>query len=363
MNKYGVGTELKIRDKTYTVCGYIVYKNPDDGCSWIDYRLKCGGREFWLSVDVAYNEYSLSRPANTGGNIGPEWKKVDEGTQIVTECAGNVDVDPGERAEFVEYEDEAEEKTLSMEIWEDGTEVSQGYYLNREDVQVTKRADAISHKSKRPQKSDFMKRLLPILCVLLIVACKVYFFGEENDGIKEYLKESTSKYQYVTSITGQHKQKAQVYEALRASGTDGVTRDIIDGVNGETENISQNSENTADQSISIVTKNEYALVYIPEDAPDKVYIQVSDRKYNYSSNQAPYRASVRTGSWYRSHYYSSSYKADAQRFKNIPSSYQMYNGPIVHDLGNGYFDSYASSIRQTHINTRKSSGGGLSFGK
>ncbi len=118
---YKVGTLLSINGMNGKVIGYITYENPDDGYkTWTEYRLKTSGGECWLSCDDVYNEYSISWPANdVMGQIGPEWHKVDEGTQVVQSAEGDVDVDPGERASFVEYEDDAKEHTLSVEIWSD----------------------------------------------------------------------------------------------------------------------------------------------------------------------------------------------------------------------------------------------------
>ena len=110
---YSVGTKLNIKGLVATVIGYIEYANPEDGYkTWVEYRLKTQKGECWLSCDEAYNEYSISWPANyIRGQIGPEWHKVDEGTQIVQKYGGDVDVDPGERASFVEYEDASEDNT------------------------------------------------------------------------------------------------------------------------------------------------------------------------------------------------------------------------------------------------------------
>ncbi|HBR04691.1 MAG TPA: DUF4178 domain-containing protein, partial [Lachnospiraceae bacterium] len=43
--------------------------------------------------------------------------------------------------------------------------------------------------------------------------------------------------------------------------------------------------------------------------------------------------------------------------------YTSYSGDTVHNIGNGYFDSYSSSVRQSSINSRNSSSGGVSSGK
>ena len=134
-----VGSKLQIGDVSGLVVGYIQYANTKDrGLRWTEYRLKTAYGERWLSVDEHYNEYSISQPENkVGGNIGPEWKKVDEGHQVVVSYGGDVDVDMGEKADFIEFEDETEEKILSVEIWSDGTEYSTGYYVDKEQIVIT----------------------------------------------------------------------------------------------------------------------------------------------------------------------------------------------------------------------------------
>ena len=101
----------------------------------------------------------------------------------------------------------------------------------------------------------------------------------------------------------------------------------------------------------------------PEDDPDVVYVQISNRKYNYTSDNAPYHCSKKNTIWYRNHYYSSSYTKDSSSYNDTPSAYNMYNGTTIHNIGNGYFDSYSSSIKQSSVNSRKSSSGGVSSGK
>ena len=182
-----------------------------------------------------------------------------------------------------------------------------------------------------------------------------------NKSISKYVKNS-SLYTYETSITGQEKQKADVYEFYTSVKTDYVAQDIINGIEGYTQSVTQKDDQD-DAEIAIVTDKEYCLVYHAEDDADHVYVQVSSRKYNYTSNNAPYRCSDSDLRWYRSHYYSSSYNSDSVTYKNTPSAYKMYDGDTIHNIGNGYFDSYSSSIRQQSINRRNSSSGGISSGK
>lgn len=366
-----VGSLLKIKNLNARVTGYINYRNPLDGNkTWTEYRLDTPSGERWLSYDEIYQEYSISRPDNSvRGKVGPEWHKVDSGYQIVTSCGGDVDVERGDQAEFVEFEDASEDKTLSVETWDDGTEYSRGEYIELGDIQIVGYEKPKFDASKLLASEGFWT----LICILFMV---VLFVLEELPPlprhIDSYLKNSVS-YEYVTSITGNARQKADVYEYKgsykksyvivgvpgqdRGYSTDEVARDIIDGIEGQTESVTQQEDGNGD-SIAIVTKKEYCLIYHPEDDPDAVYVQISKRKYNYASDNSPYKSSGSTTHWYRSHYYSSSYSADSSTFKSTPSAYTLYNGDTIHNIGNGYFDNYSSSVRQSSINARRSSSGG-----
>ena len=355
---YKVGAILNIKGIQGTVIGYITYANQKDAYKeWTEYRLSTSKGECWLSCDDVYKEYSVSWPANNvNGRIGPEWHKVDEGIQVVKASAGDVDVDYGERAEFVEYEDAAEDNTLSVEMWSDGVEYSKGYYVEKNDIFVM--------GYKKPKKSS---NCMSSIIMLMVFFAVVSFFivivnmSKPNKSISKYVKNS-SLYTYETSITGQEKQKADVYEFYTSVKTDYVAQDIINGIEGYTQSVTQKDDQD-DAEIAIVTDKEYCLVYHAEDDADHVYVQISSRKYNYTSNNAPYRCSDSDLRWYRSHYYSSSYNSDSVTYKNTPSAYKMYDGDTIHNIGNGYFDSYSSSIRQQSINRRNSSSGGISSGK
>lgn len=357
---YKVGTMLDIKGLKATVIGYIEYSNPNDGFNtWIEYRLKTNEGEQWLSCDEVYNEYSVSKPANhIEGRIGPEWHKVDEGTQVVKSYAGDVDVDPGETASFIEYEDESEDHTLSVEMWSDGTEYSTGYYIEKSDIVI------MGYKQPQPSNNRLTSFIVVgfiALIVLMQVLPDILSTVNQSMSIGKYLKNNTS-YIYETSITGQERQKADVYEYYISDTTDNVALDIIDGIDGDTESITQ-KDDKANEEIAIVTRKEYCLIYHPEDDAGKVLVQISNRKYNYTSDNTPYRSSYSSANWYRSHYYTSSYTADSLSYKHTQSAYSMYDGDTVHNIGNGYFDTYSNSVRQSSINSRNSSGGGISSGK
>lgn len=361
--EYQIGTNLRIRSMNFTVVGFITYANRHDrDKKWTEYRLLTASRqEFWLSMDDEYKEYSLSWPANdVSGRIGPEWHEVDRGEQVVVRYGGDVDVDPGERASFIEYEDAAEDNILSVEIWSDGTEFSKGYYIEMNEIEVT------GFTELRHSGGSSANTIVGAMVSMFLVATFLFIVigaiaSTSGKSIAKYLKDSSS-YNYETSITGNAKQKADVYAYYLNSTTDDVAKMIITAIEGNTESVTQADEQE-NNDIAILTKKEYCLIYHPEDNPDKVYVQISSRKYNYSSDNAPYKSSSRTHTWYRSHYYSSGYTSDVSSYKSTPSAYSNYNGTTIHNIGNGYFDSYSSSIKQSSINSRNSSSGGISSGK
>lgn len=361
---YRVGALLNIKGRPGKVIGYIQYENPQDSNKeWTEYRIKTSDGEVWLSCDEIYDEYSVSWPANNvRGRIGPEWHKVDEGKQVVRCAEGDVDVDPGESADFVEYEDASEERTLSVEVWEDGSEFSRGEYIEKSDIVETGYEEhSAGNGISVSQCGLVMACIFCICCFVALFENHVSSYLGGNKNISRYL-ENSEKYVYETSLSGNEKQKATVYAYHTAATTDDVAKDIIQGIEGYTESVTQ-KDDKKNREIAILINKEYCLVYHPENEEQKVYVQVSGRKYNYTSDNSPYRISRAGASWYRSHYYSSGYPSDSSAYKGTPSAYSMYNGTTIHNIGNGYFDSYSSSIRQSSINRRRSSNGGLSSGK
>lgn len=368
---FQVGSVLRINDIQGTVIGYIKYANPEDGNKiWTEYRLRTDLGERWLSVDEIYDEYSISWPSNEiQGQIGPEWHKVDEGTQVVQEYGGDVDVDPGERSNFVEYEDESQNNTLSVEIWSEGAEYSRGFYVEKTDIEhvgynYVQTRTTTSNNININASSSLPKVIGIIVCVLIVftILSTIGSKGSSSSiSISKYLS-SGGLFNYVTSITGNEQQEATVYTYYINSTTDDVAKTIIDGIKGDTESVTQKDDKT-DEEIAILTDKEYCLIYHPEDNANEVYVQVSDRKYNYTSDNAPYKSSSKDTSWYRSHYFSSAYSSDSSTYKSSPSAYTMYSGSTVHNIGNGYFDSYSNSVRQSSVSTRNSSSGGISSGK
>ena len=370
---FKVGDLLNVDGVDYTVKGKIQYMNEKDNASWDEYLLFTpNGQECWLSVDEVYNEYSVSRVVSNASLDG--YHEVDSGTEVVTGKSGQVDVDVMERAVFHEYEDSTEEMIISIERWEDGEEISAGYYLDADDIRCLHKDSSEStnyntynefNYSERGEvksnSSSTIKRI--VVCVLLIVvvwilACIIQSGFFESAKISKHLKNS-SYYTYTTSMTSQYKDKADIYTTDFTIAQ--AATDIIDAIKGDTEYVQQNTEDN-DGSIAILTKKEYCLIY--ESDSDETMVMISSRKYAYSSYDEPYHArSAAIGRYYRRFYYSTGYTKDYSRYTKKKSAYTGFSDDYLNYNSNNFYSGYSSSVRQSSIRSRTSDSGGVSYGK
>lgn len=368
-----VNDTLRVDGSDYHVTGKITYRNKADGAVWDEYRLIpfYGGNEKWLSIDEQYGEYSISEATSDRG-IGT-YHRVDKGTQVVVSKCGNVDVDIGDTATFAEYEDSTEEKTLSIETWEDGTEYSRGYYLDADEIQVISGANsyqqsggsAFVSNAGRSYSSGGRTQISPASLIAVIIiffggplmTIIAGFMGSSVPKIADYMKK-TSSYSYVTSITGSEKEKADVYKSTMT--VDATVKDIIDAIDGKTENVQQNTDD-GDTSVGILTKKEYCLVYTSED--NDVLVQVSSRKYAYYNDTSPYRSTRHTHRYYRRFYRSMGYSYDSSSYSGGYSPYSSYDDTTLSKNSADTYSTYSGSVRQASISSRTSSGGGTSSGK
>ncbi len=361
--KFAIGDIVSVEGRGYRVIGRITYTNRNDNCSWDEYRLSDleTNQEAWLSVDDAYKEYSISAVTHGQPYNLQMYHEVDRGTEVVTSRAGSVDVDFGESAFFNEYEDPTEELIISREQWSDGIEWSAGHYIDEDDFTL------IRHDS-----SYTVKQSLPgiILCAvfglffILVSLGSVLSEIQITPKIRKYLKKSED-YSYETSVTGNDNRKAQVFKAAEWQTVDSVTKDIINGIEGSAQYVQQD-DSEDNGAVAILTDKEYCVVYPAEDQSG-VYVQVSDRKYAYTTESDLYRGSRRASHYSHRFYHYTGYSSDAQTYHNSSSPYSSYSGS---DSGSDFsyrsdnsYNIYSNSVRQSSIRARQSAGGGLSGGK
>lgn len=357
--EFSVGDILQVDGNVYEIIGKIQYKKVEDNLYWTEYcmRQRPSGKERWLSIDVVNNEYSVSQFARNPSMGG--YHQVDSGTEEVVGVWGKVGVSVGDRATFYEYEDITEEKIISQELWDDETEYCTGYYLDSDEiVKLSNATGSSSASASNPKKGSVLKTIFAILVPIIIVCVLMtVYVNKDKDAIAKYLKQDAG-YTYVTSITGNEEQKADVYKSVLS--LDSTARDIIDAINGKTENVQQNTED-GDDSIAILTKNEYCLIYTSEE--NEVLVQISSRKYAYVSDQKPYHCHHHTYRYYRRYYYSRGYTSDYSTYNKYRTSYNDYSDTTIGSNSADTYSAYASSVRQSSTSTRTSSGGGLSSGK
>lgn len=131
--EFNYGDTLRIRNDLYTILGKIKYED-DYGDTWFEYKLlkHVGEDEYWLSWDEIRNEYQFTKPCGRMSTDG--MKLVDSGRERVRGVWGDVDVDTSDSADYEEYETESRASTFSIEVWDDETEYSQGFYISKDYV-------------------------------------------------------------------------------------------------------------------------------------------------------------------------------------------------------------------------------------
>ncbi|MDO5154618.1 MAG: DUF4178 domain-containing protein [Eubacteriales bacterium] len=361
---YFVGDVLWVDGDTYEVVGKISYRNTADGKMWTEYRLfQVGsGREKWLSVDTTYDEYSISEVVGYANMAG--YHQVDTGKEVVARAWGRVDVETGDSAYFTEYEDDTEEKIISVEIWDDGEEKSVGYYLDREEFYVMSHASENTSGYQANNSQSMVRKAILILAFIafssmfsILPAVIGLFTGNSKLSIEKWIR-SNSEFRYVTTITGADSQKAQVYTTDNT--IEDTSKNIIYALDGNVESVQQNTED-GDDSVAILTSKEYCLIYTSEY--DETMVQVSSRKYVYGSDQTPYRSNRHTYRYYRRYYYTNGYDKDSRSFGSSKSTFTNFGDTRVDTNYGDSLSSYSDTVRQESIGARVAAGGGTSYGK
>lgn len=373
---FHVGDLLEVAHVRYRVAGVIVYEDISMGNKWWEYQLldEMTHSVKWLSIEPECDEYAIYTQER-GGKAYTEtelekqgYHAVSVGSQRVVQYEGNMDVDVGEIADFWEYEDKSEETILAIERWEDGKEYSRGHYLTSDQIRRLEQnqGGANSFVVPNTQSNNGSGSGIGLGKVFKILAFAVVFIiilgrFRSNSKIQDYL-DSSDQYDLKTAITsdGDEKEKAMVYQSLLS--VDAVARDIIDALEGDVEAVQQNAED-GDNSIAILTDYEYCLIYESAKVDDVTLIQVSSRAYAYSSTENMYHARHSARRYYRRFYFSKGYTIDKSHYKKKRDMYQNYDDSVLPYSASDSYSTYASSVRQSSIARRRSSGGGSGFGK
>ena len=385
---FGVGDRIRINGRSYLVDGYINFLNVADDCNWTEYKLIDESNHVvkWLSVDVAYREYALYTQSSSQveQHIRQHgYKEVDRGTAKVMDFKGNVDVAYADQVSFKEYEDTTEEKIIGIEMWEDEVEYSTGYYLDEDEIERGEvaysntsngnsifdssftRNDYSSNNYGRNNTLNFSsyRKIGLFVAAFIGISILISIVGTIFAG-NSYKKvdlsraiQKDNRFTYVTSMTADinNNQKADVYQVDMT--VEDAAKIILLLAGESVENV---DESTEDGSVAIITNSHYCLVYTSEE--NTTLVQVSTRKYVYSSRQRPYHSYLRTGSFYRSYYYTTGYSDDYNHYKGV-NAFDDYTDGTVNTNSNNRYKQYSDTIKQESVAARQSSGGGTNSGK
>ena len=340
------GQVLYIKAEKYTVINMIEY--TEDTWVWQEYEIKemNSYKHKWLSVEKDENNknqyYLYDRYVGYVNineiefqNENKTYELYEKGIQTVNNFFGNTDVDKYEKCEYFDYKAKDGNSIIAIEKWEDEIEKSIGTKIDETDIQIT---NEIEQTQSSNVKNDIKKTRSSSIMIFGLIFALIFFPTIVsmisglfvNKSMQKYLKKETTKYKYETSVTNNtNKEKAKVYRSMLGS-VDATVKDIINGVpEGITK--ANGDENKPDEGIGLQTKDEYAFIYKEEQ---KIYIQVSNKKYLNNS-----------GTMYHSRHY---------------RHYHTYYSGVY---SSSKYNNYAYSARQKSVNSRTTSGGGTSSGK
>ncbi|WBW95899.1 DUF4178 domain-containing protein [Oceanirhabdus sp. W0125-5] len=346
----------------------------------------------------------------------------ERGRARVVSASGDVDVDINEEVEYFEYESQDGGRYFSIENWDGDVENSIAYEVSAEEIHINKGNHYGSsygnssnvNNSYGAQKGSNRKKgskwgiiagvFLVIFLINLGMKSNPKVFGKN---VRDYLKDDTN-FKYTTSVTGDFNSssKANVYET--SLSVQSAAEKIIENTRPQ-----EYSELSSKENVSILYDDYYVFVYEGEE--DKTYVQISSREYAYRSRNTLYRSRYsRHNSFFRDYYFYRALTRDRRRYSgsNYYSTYtpsssssyykgtygsgsdykgkstttKSYNSGSYSNKSTGsgsYSNSSTSSgsssgstaitkssssgssgsIRKSSTTTRKSIGGGTSFGK
>lgn len=365
-----VGNIVKVNSQKYKVSSYIVYEDEEKS-TFIEYELvglKFKKEKLWLCIGINYDEVLLFKQADYPDG---ERSLLNKGYELLDNLDAKVinfsdgDVELYECVNFKEFKHNEVGVIFSIETWEDEICYSESIPINKGDIEILIESEGISsdiNLISNRKKVPYLKYILLLLIPVAIILISLISLNLSNKNfIRDYLQ-SDSSYIYDTSITSDadSKLKADIYTTVLSMDT---TTEFI--VNAAADIIEDVQSSDDEYSVAILTKYEYAIVYIGMD--NKTYIQVSPREYVYTSNHDLYNAHYASSNiYYRDFYYTFGYINDSKKYKNRVTPYAGYVGS---NISKNSSDKYRqlklspTSIKQSSLNSRTSSGGGLSSGK
>ncbi|MBQ0155377.1 MAG: DUF4178 domain-containing protein [Bacteroidales bacterium] len=357
--KFTTGDLISLNGTHFIVEGRIEYSSKEGGL-WSEYYLirmsdKVG---FWFSVD---DKCLLWEPLGSDLNL-TGYEKVEGGEEKVVAAFGDVDCDAGDRADYEDYFNSADNTYISVEKWSDGTEKSKGIAIDPDKIKIVKKSEKEKEEESGEKKKGCSWKFI-LMAIVAFFALK--FCGSSSSStppsIDSVLSDNSS-YFTETSLTGANKEFAQVYGS--ANSLESVVKDIITQIEGNTSQIYENPVDSA--SVLIVTPNEFCVVY-KDTVTNNTLVHVCDNEWMMENSEMPlYHASACTDEFAKSLHIYNNYGADSLDKSHSSGSHHhhhrsygsFFSGYFFGSAMNNRYNDYSSSVRQSSVSSRSSSGGG-----
>ena len=403
--------QLEICGNTFTVIGGIEFEN--DGDIWQEYCLneKKSHQKFWLCIDQQNDEYAIYHTEHDSTKFSPGALKSAGFHQVeitrgqVINTFGDVDVERGDRVKSTMYEDATEEHIMSIEQWDDELEYSSGYYLDWDEIHPASGSNfsgyvggtsqddygyssnnysSNNYSSNGFSNPNYTQPQAPqsgnsgvfgqiIFYVIFFGIFGLAILGSCLDScscsgcssqtayasttVSAHLKDNPG-YTYETSVTSDLNDREFAYVYTTPKTVKSAAEDIITAIAESHPDVQESEDGN---TVTILTPEEYAVVYPDKDDPQKTLVQVSARSYAYESSNGLHNASEQTNSHYRGFYFIRGYDRDRARYTSRRHGYNNYSTRTIYNPNNSY-QSYANqryksikSARQQSRSTRSHS--------
>lgn len=409
--------QIGISDNQFLVVGGIEFRCGSE--VWQEYCLTDvnSKQEFWLSIDKANDEYAVFRAERNNGQFRPDalasagYHQVDVSRATVANTFGAVDAEIGDTVKSTTYEDNSEEEIMSVEQWEDEIEYSSGYYLDWDEIKIggidnqgamggaapwdNPSGNAWDNggghhpwdnasSSPDPEGWSFgsdlgkgnNKRGGIIIAAVIGIFMFFCMFGScitsscsglssgsgvvaSQTTISAHLKANPSKYTYETAVTSDLNDREFAYVYTSNQTIKDAAEDIVNAVALDNPDVQDSDDG---KTVTIMTPNEYAVVYQGKEGNTKTHVQVSARSYAYESSNGLHNGSENANNHYRGFYFIRGYDHDRSRYSSRRHGYSGYDRSHYRYNPNNSYQSYARKRHQSAVRSvRQNSTSNRSF--
>jgi len=345
-----VGDAFRIEGTFFRVTGKVQYQNLETQEKWYEYYVfapETGQRALYSCGIYKKENWLIEKEDKI--SLDDVYFVEQEVTEVIA-ARGTVDLQVGERGVLKKYQDAFGKTVKIVRTWNDEDSFYCGYCEGAMENPFTEDIHAGKKKRKRKrgfrntertpaQESMFRFRIiLSILAVVITTLCSIWNFMNVPSAMK-YIEENNLKYIHLRSLITDNQDFADVY--MSSDSLDNTAIELIECIDGKAEEIQQNLDN-GDRSIAILTNKEYCFIY--ESVENQVLVQISPRKYAYSSDYALFQGTEYATEYYKHFYYTWGYSSDRKKYPEVTSPYLTYANRVLNINNRDKYSEYADKV-------------------